>query len=323
MDWSNERYVRLYVRDTVTWKLLKWEGQTVLTQLMRKLDRAGVLDLGGCTPYEAIEALTELPENIIKTGFNRCIEKKVFVVKNDCILMPNFLDAQETPQSDAERARASRERRRDKAKLQSVTKSDDVSQHNVTEPSQNVTKPSHPVTACHSYPSVPSVLNRAEPSYARAREDPLLKNLKSEPWHKIAKIYSSFYEKKRGMLFQQAGGFERQFMSLAVWCTEQAERDQISLESAVTRLWENYFADEKEAKNDWTPTFAANQPGRWYNPAQINSSDDDYGELKRKERESRNMVKVWSNMGDEKLAAESQKELDKILANQERYLKGG
>ena len=46
MDWSNERYVRVYTRDTTTWKILSWEARALLQFLIRKVDRSGVVDTG-------------------------------------------------------------------------------------------------------------------------------------------------------------------------------------------------------------------------------------------------------------------------------------
>ncbi len=46
LKWDDERYVRLYTRDTSTWLRLTWEGRFVLMALLRKLDRSGNLDLG-------------------------------------------------------------------------------------------------------------------------------------------------------------------------------------------------------------------------------------------------------------------------------------
>jgi hypothetical protein len=48
MDYANERYVRLYTRDTTTVKLLGWQGRLVWWSLLRKLDRidAGLADRG-------------------------------------------------------------------------------------------------------------------------------------------------------------------------------------------------------------------------------------------------------------------------------------
>lgn len=164
MDWSNERYVRVYVRDTTTWKLLGWEGQTVLMHLIRKLDRAGRLDVEGCTAEEAVQLHTGLPEDVVSKGWDAVTKRDVFVTDESGILMPNYLEAQEAAQSDAQRQREFRARKRD------VTKRDAIE-------SQNVTKPLQPVTSSHVEsqpvtPSVPSVPNRAVPN-ARAPEAPL------------------------------------------------------------------------------------------------------------------------------------------------------
>ena len=105
MDWSNERYVRIYTRDTLTWKILKWEGQTVLMHLSRRLDRAGVVDIGEVSPVDAVVALTDLPFELVEVGLKRCLEREVFVLDGDRILMPNYIEAQEAEASNAERQR--------------------------------------------------------------------------------------------------------------------------------------------------------------------------------------------------------------------------
>lgn len=43
MNWSDERYVKLYERDTLTWP---WQAKCVFALLLRKVDRSGVLDTG-------------------------------------------------------------------------------------------------------------------------------------------------------------------------------------------------------------------------------------------------------------------------------------
>jgi hypothetical protein len=111
MDWSNERYVRLYTRDTITWKRLRWEGQLVMMSVLRKLDRSGVLDLGGLKSHEALELSLDLPTDILKTGLDRCLETGVLVVDGGRILMPNYFEAQESRAGNAERQRRYRSRR--------------------------------------------------------------------------------------------------------------------------------------------------------------------------------------------------------------------
>lgn len=111
MDWSNEPYVRLYTRDTVSWRRLRWQGQCVLIQLLRKLDRAGVMD-GVEELVLDVSIMTGLPEDIVSVGMESLLREGVLEHNGVTLFMPNFLDAQETPKSDKQRQRESRERRR-------------------------------------------------------------------------------------------------------------------------------------------------------------------------------------------------------------------
>ncbi len=195
MDWSNERYVRLYTRDTATWKLLNWRARTVLLHLFRKVDRAGVLDVGD-DGIEGLAAVLELPLEIVEPGIEQLTRVRsrsrhsTIVHTGSAYLLPNFIEAQETPQSDPQRKRESRARRRDLGLYQSrfVTGAaplalppgevdehglEDLSQPtgNVPAASRNVTPaagfvpdPGRPVTSSHSYPDPvpdPEILTRA------------------------------------------------------------------------------------------------------------------------------------------------------------------
>lgn len=134
MDWSEERYVRLYTRDTTTWKLLGWEGATVLALLLRKLDRGGCLPLEGLSPVDAIQLHTGLPYEVAVTGWTILSRREVFRTDGVSIVMPNFREAQEARPTAAQRKRLERERRaanvtkRDNRESQAVTKSAELSQ---------------------------------------------------------------------------------------------------------------------------------------------------------------------------------------------------
>lgn len=168
MDFANERYVRLYVRDTVTWKRLQWDGQNALTQLLRKADRAGVVDLGGIEPWEALTVLCGAPEAAARAGVARAIELGCVVLDGDRLVFPRFIEANETAMSDRQRAKDSRDRR---AALS----------RNVTPPSQDVSPTSHDVTPRHAashrvtlrcaVPATPSVLRRALPDPGARTEE--------------------------------------------------------------------------------------------------------------------------------------------------------
>lgn len=112
LDWANERYVRVYTRDTTTWKLVDWRARTVLLHLFRKVDRSGVLDVGE-DGVAGLAAVLELPlEEIVEPGIAQLVKRGTVERTADAYILPNFLDAQETPASDAQRQRVQREKRR-------------------------------------------------------------------------------------------------------------------------------------------------------------------------------------------------------------------
>lgn len=196
MDWSDERYVRLYTRDTVTWKLIKWQGRHVLTELFRKVDRAGVLDFGDEGIEEAISALIDTPLEVVSIGLEKILEREVAVLQGNSLVLPNFLEAQEATQSDKHRQRESRAKRRDLAR-HGVTKRDSQSNDyadagvtfrdsdeggaeaavvtkpvtRVTKPVGSVTKPIETVTPSLAMPSrtVPSASQNKKQTRAGAR----------------------------------------------------------------------------------------------------------------------------------------------------------
>lgn len=67
MRWEDERYVRVYTRDTATWKTLPWQARALLPLLMRKLDRAGLMELGG-EGASGIAAVLDLPATVVRPG---------------------------------------------------------------------------------------------------------------------------------------------------------------------------------------------------------------------------------------------------------------
>ena len=153
MNFEDERYIRLYTRDTATWSLLGWEGQAVVSLLMRKVDRAGVFDLAGLAPADAVVAVIGVPREIVEVGLERLLQRGTLEHRGDALVMPRFMEAQECAQTDAARKRASRERARAEALLKQL---DEQSRsRNVSNESRSVTKSharSQTVTDGHSVP---------------------------------------------------------------------------------------------------------------------------------------------------------------------------
>lgn len=169
VNFSDERYVRIYTRDTLTWKLWHWETRSVFLLLMRKVDRSGVLDIGNASPGFALAALVEIPEDVATRALNQLVASGTVVIADKAIVLPKYLEAQEATQTDRVRQQESRSRRKAAAMVitaGSVTKRDDVSQ-NVTECHEL----SQAVTGGHELsqvvtPAVPclAVPSRAEPA---------------------------------------------------------------------------------------------------------------------------------------------------------------
>jgi hypothetical protein len=147
MDWANERYVRLYVRETTTFLRLRWEAQALLPHLLRIVDRAGVLDIGD---MELTLRLPKWPGEVVAAGIEGLIAKGVVKDKGESLLFPSFLEAQESARSNAERCREYRARRRE-----TVAGREDTT--------RNVSPATRPDT--HAEPSTPS---HAEPSTSSA-----------------------------------------------------------------------------------------------------------------------------------------------------------
>lgn len=122
LDWSNERYVRLYTRDTDEWLVLPWQSRAVWPLLLRKVDRSGVLPakLGP----RGVAVMIGLPVEVVEPGIAGLLEDGCLVNAPGGYLVPNFIEAQEASSSDAQRKRNSRERRRASAMGQEVTKRD-------------------------------------------------------------------------------------------------------------------------------------------------------------------------------------------------------
>lgn len=180
--WEDERYVRLYTRDTVGWKMLPWQGKALLSLLFRKVDRAGLLDVGE-HGVEGLAALVELPFEIVEVGVAALLKSRTIKWTGDrgqVLFIPNFLPAQEAHSSDAQRKRDQRERAAAAAALAGLGVTPCVEEsRNVTdcpESGREVTRghtESRAVTDGHSVPirAVPSFESLSAHAPARVETD--------------------------------------------------------------------------------------------------------------------------------------------------------
>jgi hypothetical protein len=183
MRWEDERYVRVYTRDTTEWIALSWQARALFHELLRKVDRAGLMPVGKAGT-KGLAGLLRMPHDVVEAALAELLEDTCLVAVDDGYLVRNFLEAQEARASDKARKASQRERARDQAgrtgtrrdqppsadpsEGQPVTNRDDESREARTR--DQVSRPGHdgsqPVTPSLAVPS------RAEPAAAAdARDD--------------------------------------------------------------------------------------------------------------------------------------------------------
>lgn len=157
VNYPDEDYVRYYTRETVSWRALGWEGQTVLALMLHgRFDRSGVFDCDGHTPSHAVTLVTGLPAEIAERGLERLLAAKTWILTEGRIVWPKFVEAQSCRRTDRARQEESRRNRRDSA----LAPPGDIGDR----PSQTVTR---------AEPVSPLVTpSRAEPSQAEEENKP-------------------------------------------------------------------------------------------------------------------------------------------------------
>lgn len=114
LDFANESYVRLYVRNTLTWKKLGWEGRCVFPQALRVADRAGIIGIGPDDPAEALAELIDGPIEFVRVAVERMLALDVMRHVGNELVFPRYIEANETGRADIVRQRELRLKRRDK-----------------------------------------------------------------------------------------------------------------------------------------------------------------------------------------------------------------
>lgn len=143
MNFEDEHYVRIYTRDTKTWKRWGWEAQTVFMHVMRKLDKAGVLD-DIDEPVPDVALMTGLPEEIVAAGLHKILEAGALELHGTTLVAPKYIEAQTAAKTDSQRQKECRERRRAVARSVTIRDTSD------TKRDEPVTNPDETVTGGHS-----------------------------------------------------------------------------------------------------------------------------------------------------------------------------
>lgn len=140
LDYSDERYARLYTRDTPEWHVLTWQAKAVYCLLRRKVDRSGVVPLGR-GGLRAVSALVGVPGDVGEPAMRELADSGYLDINAARVAVVEFVESETAVKSDALRQAESRARRG----ASNVTKRDTESR-NVTESHTE----SHGVTESHT-----------------------------------------------------------------------------------------------------------------------------------------------------------------------------
>lgn len=150
MNWSDERYVKFYVRDTLTWLSLPFEARAVLALMMRKVDGAGVLETGTFDPVVALAMQIVAPVDFVRVGLTALMAAETVEKVANGLLLTNFVDAQEATKTETQKKRDQRSRSRDQRRLSQATEI-----RTTPVPDCPVLSPSVPVCPPPAQPSPP------------------------------------------------------------------------------------------------------------------------------------------------------------------------
>lgn len=112
MDWSNERWVKIYTRDTLEWLTWSWQAQALHVLMYRKADRSGVIEVG-THGAAGLCTLLRWPASELEPALSQLLRTGAVIHTDHAFILKNFIESQEARASDAQRQRESRERRRE------------------------------------------------------------------------------------------------------------------------------------------------------------------------------------------------------------------
>jgi len=128
VDWENERWIKVYTREQGSDMILSWDARALWLEIMKRLCRAGQLDMGG-GGVKALAIMVRHDADAVAKALTELVKDGRVVINGDVLFVPNFHEAQDSRTANAERQRRRREKVVADAKLAAL---------------------SHPVTASHT-----------------------------------------------------------------------------------------------------------------------------------------------------------------------------
>lgn len=106
LDWSNERYVRLY-RPSVDHRALCWQARAIWPLLLQEADGAGVL--GARKGVPALARAIDVPVEVVEVGIADLLDDGCLVAMPGGYVIRNYVEAQTAIMSDSSRKARQRE----------------------------------------------------------------------------------------------------------------------------------------------------------------------------------------------------------------------
>ncbi len=110
LDWSNERYVRLY-RPSVDHRALCWQARAIWPLLLQEADGAGVL--GARKGVAALARAIDVPAEVVEAGISDLLDDGCLVAIPGGYCIRNYVEAQTATMTD--NSRKARQREHDRA----------------------------------------------------------------------------------------------------------------------------------------------------------------------------------------------------------------
>lgn len=163
MDWANERYVRVYQRETVDDQLLSWQARALWHLMLPKFDPAGVIDLSR-HGARGLAALLRMPLDLVEMALEELLrDGRVRLVahgeRGQWLFAPNYRQAQESQRSEAQRMRDYRARKAAEERLERLPIAEQLllPAFGMSD-SNSVTKPNGAETVAHTTVTTPRTL---------------------------------------------------------------------------------------------------------------------------------------------------------------------
>lgn len=111
LDWSNERYVRLYTRDTADTAAWSWQARALWPWLIARADGAGMVETN--KGPAGVAAAVRLPLEVVAPGLDELVADGCVFVTTGGYAIRNYVEAQNARASDT--SRKARQRDKDRA----------------------------------------------------------------------------------------------------------------------------------------------------------------------------------------------------------------